>query len=158
MLHENPPFPQPDWPRCRSTLILNSTGYENRLARPRKRIQSLPILLYQSRKALPLYLQKNSAMASDELPTSTSAKREKLIGFSNWARWASLTKSMLIEKDVWDLVEIGPWPLPQNASRLWDHKKKEDWIAVGTADLIIREGVSDDLFNNIITIDNPQAM
>ena len=66
---------------------------------------------------------KNSAMASDKLPTSTSAKRKKLIGFSNWAQWASFTKSMLIKKDVWDLVETGLRPLQQNASRLWDCKK-----------------------------------
>ena len=146
------------WPRCRSTLIYNFTDDENQLARPRKCIQSFSILLYQSRKTLPLYLQKNSAMVSDELPTSTSAKREKLIGFSNWAQWASLTKSMLIEKDVWDLVKIDPWPLQQNASRLWDHKEKEDWIAVETAGRIIWKGVSDNLFNNIIDIDDPQAM
>ena len=65
---------------------------------------------------------------------------------------------MLIEKDVWDLVEIGPRPLQQNASRLWDHKEKKDKITVGTASCIIRKGVSDDFFNNIINIDNPQAM
>lgn len=42
------------------------------------------------------------------------AKREKLIGFVNWPIWAMLTKSMLIEKDVWDLVSIGPRPERQN--------------------------------------------
>ena len=65
---------------------------------------------------------------------------------------------MLIEKDVWDLVEIGPRPLQQNASRLWDYKEKEDRIAVGIVDCIIRKGVSEDLFNNIIDIVDPQAM
>lgn len=97
-------------------------------------------------------------MALDKTPTSTSAKREKLTGFSNWAQWASLTKSMLIEKDVWDLVETSPQRQQQNASTLFDHKVKEDQIAVGTAGRIIREGVSNNLFNNIIDIDNPQAM
>lgn len=57
-----------------------------------------------------------------------------------------------------DLVEIGPQPQQPNASTLFDHKVKEDRIAVGTAGRIIREGVSDDLFNNIIDIDDPQAM
>lgn len=104
---------------------------------------------------LPLYY---NTMASDETPASTSAKREKLTGFTNWARWASLTKSMLIENDVWDLVETGPRPQQPNASTLFDHRVKEDRIAVGTAGRIIREGLSDDLFNNIIDIDDPQAM
>ena len=97
-------------------------------------------------------------MASDENPTGSSAKREKLTGYVNWARWASLTKSMLIEKDVWDLVETGPRPQQQNASALFDHKTKEDRIAIGTAGRIIREGLSDDLFNNIIDIDDPKEM
>lgn len=62
---------------------------------------------------------------------------------------------MLIEKDVWDLVERGLPPQQPNASTLFDHKVKENRIAVGTAGHIIRKGVSNDLFNNIIDIDNP---
>lgn len=57
---------------------------------------------------------------------------------------------MLIEKNIWDLVEIGPQPYQLNASRLWDHKKKEDRIAVGITGRIIKEGVSKNFFNNII--------
>ncbi len=65
---------------------------------------------------------------------------------------------MLIEKDVWDLIETGPRPQQPNTSTLFDHKVKEDRIAIGTAGRIIREGLSDDIFNNIIDIDDPQAM
>lgn len=65
-------------------------------------------------------------MALNKTPTSTFIRREKLIGFNNWAQWASFTKSMLIENDIWDIVEINPQPLQQSASRLWDYKKKKD--------------------------------
>lgn len=98
-------------------------------------------------------------MASDKTSTSSSsAKRERLTGYSNWTRWASLTKSMLIEKDVWDLVETDPRPIKQNASTLFDHKVKEERIAIGAAGRIIREGLSNDLFNNVIDIDDPKEM
>lgn len=39
---------------------------------------------------------------------SSNSRRQKLTGFANWPQWADLTKTMLIEKDVWDLIEIGP--------------------------------------------------
>lgn len=59
---------------------------------------------------------------------------------------------MLIEKDVWDLVEVGP---RQNRP-LAEIKKNR--MAVGTATRIIKEGVSDDIFNNIIDVTDPQEM
>ena len=87
----------------------------------------------------------------------SSAKREKLIGFSYWPRWSALTKAMLIEKDVWNLLSVG-----QRAVRapnpLWDYQVKEDRMAIGTAMRIIQRGVSDDLFNSVIDLDDPQLM
>lgn len=62
---------------------------------------------------------------------------------------------MLVEKDVWDLIETGPRPEP---AAFWEQKSKENRMAVGTATRIIKEGVSDDIFNNIIDITNPQEM
>ena len=97
-------------------------------------------------------------MALNKLPNFIFAKKEKLIGFSNWARWASLINSILIEKDVWDLVETGSRPLQQNISKLWDYKEKEDRIAIETAGHIIKKDVSDNLFNNIIDINDLQAI
>ena len=65
---------------------------------------------------------------------------------------------MLIEKDIWDLVKTGLRPQQQNASAVFNHKTKEDQIAIGTTGRIIREGLSNDLFNNIINIDNLKEM
>lgn len=90
----------------------------------------------------------NSASADSSDPGNTN-KREKLVGFLNWPRWAALTKAMLVSKDVWDLVSVGPRQL-RNEGILWDHKRKEDRMAIGIATEIIQGGVSDDLFNNII--------
>ena len=56
---------------------------------------------------------------------------------------------MLISKDVWDLVSVGPRSIV-NEGALWDHRRKEDRMAIGIATEIIQGGVSDDLFNNII--------
>ncbi len=47
---------------------------------------------------------------AEELSNSNEnqAKREKLTRFANWLVWLGIIESMLIEKDVWDLVLIGP--------------------------------------------------
>lgn len=63
---------------------------------------------------------------------------------------------MLIKKDVWDLIEMGLQLCQSNNSRLWDHKEKEDQILVKTADQIIRKRISDNIFHNIIDINNFQ--
>ena len=55
-----------------------------------------------------------------------------------------ITKSMLIEKDVWDLVVTGPRPERQNPG-LFTKEVKEDRMAVGIARRIILEGVSGQL-------------
>ena len=88
---------------------------------------------------------------------NNSAKRGKLIGFSNWPRWSALTKAMLIEKDVWDLVSVGQRAV-RASNPLWDTQVKEDRMAIGTAMRIIQGGVSDDLFNSIIDLDDSQLM
>lgn len=64
---------------------------------------------------------------------------------------------MLIEKDVWDLIEVGPREPPV---KLWEKEKKikENRIAKGTASRIIKESVSDDIFNNIIDLTDPKEM
>ena len=85
------------------------------------------------------------------------AKREKLIGFANWPVWSGITESMLIEKDVWDLISTGPRP-PRENPGLWTKEIKEDRMAVGIAQKIIREGVSDQIAFNIMDLKNPKEM
>ena len=62
---------------------------------------------------------------------------------------------MLIEKDIWDLVEMGPRP---NPATIWEQKTKENRMAAGTATRIIKEGISDNIFNNIIDITDLKEM
>lgn len=64
---------------------------------------------------------------------------------------------MLIEKDVWDFIDISP---RKPLTKLWekDKKIKENRMAIGTATRIIKEGVSDNIFNNIIDIMDPKEM
>ena len=58
------------------------------------------------------------------------AKKKKLTGFANWPVWSGIIKSMLIEKDVWDLISIRPRSQCKNPG-LWSKEVKEDRIAVG---------------------------
>ncbi len=87
----------------------------------------------------------------------TQAKWEKLIGFANWPVWSGITKSMLIEKDVWDFVSTRPRPVRENPG-LWSKEVKEDRMAVGTAQQIIREGVNDQIVFNIMDLKDPKEM
>ena len=80
-------------------------------------------------------------MAEDNT-SGSQTKREKLMGFANWPIWSMITKSILIEKDVWDLVLTGPQPEHQNPT-LFSKKAKEDRMAVGIAQRIILEEVND---------------
>lgn len=96
-------------------------------------------------------------MADDLNSGGNQAKREKLTGFANWPVWAGITESMLIEKDVWDLVSSGPRPERQNPG-LFSKEIKEDRMAIGTAQQIIREGVSDQIAFNIMDLKNPKEM
>ena len=100
-------------------------------------------------------------MAEEPEPSNSGgnyqAKREKLVDFSNWPVWSGITESMLIEKDVWDLVSTGPRPERQNTT-LWAKEVKEDRMAVGIAQQIIREGVSDQIAFNIMDLKDPKEM
>ncbi len=64
---------------------------------------------------------------------------------------------MLIEKDVWDLISTGPRPVRENPD-LWSKEVKEDHMAVGTTQRIIREGVSDQIAFNIMDLKDPKEM
>lgn len=68
-----------------------------------------------------------------------------------------ITQSMLIEKDVWDLVSSGPRPERQNPS-LWAKEVQEDRMAVRIARRIITEGVSDQIAFNIMDLEDPKEM
>lgn len=63
-------------------------------------------------------------------------KRKKLTKFAIWPVKSDITKPMLIEKDVWDLVFTRPCYLP-NKPRIWAKKAKEDCITVVIAQQII---------------------
>ena len=71
-------------------------------------------------------------------------------GFENWPQWADLTQTMLEEKEVWDVVD-GTRAEPTTAPQIG---KKEKDNAV--ASKIIKQGVSSDLYTNIIRKRNPQ--
>ena len=58
---------------------------------------------------------------------------------------------MLVEKDVYNLIETDPIPASVG---IWKQKIKENWIAMGIAMQIIKECVNNDIFNNIINITN----
>ena len=76
---------------------------------------------------------------SDETYTNgTKAKRDKLTRFVNWPLWSILTRSMMIEKDVWDHISKGP----------------QEPIAKR----IITEGISDQLAVNIMDFEDPKKM
>lgn len=69
---------------------------------------------------------------SNSASAESDAKLEKLTRFLNWPCWSSLTKAMLIEKDVWSIVSIGPRQV-REPNLLWDFQVKEDRMVVGTA-------------------------
>ena len=64
---------------------------------------------------------------------------------------------MLIEKDVWDLISTKPWPQCRNPS-LWSKEVKEDCIAVGITQKIIRKGVSDQIAFNTMDLKDLKEM
>ena len=85
------------------------------------------------------------------------AKNEKLIRFANWPVWSGIIEFMLIEKNVWDLVSIRPWLQCDNPG-LWSKEIKEDRMAVGIAQRIIRKGVSDQITFNIMDLKDPKEI
>lgn len=82
------------------------------------------------------------------------AKQEKLNSFGNWLVWSGITESMLIRKDVWDLVSLKPRFERQNPN-LWIEEIKEDYMAVGTAQQIIEKGASNQIVFNIMDLKVP---
>ena len=88
-------------------------------------------------------------MATDSNDDRES-KQEKLKGFENWPQWADLTQAMLEEKEVWDVVD-GSRAEPTTAPQI---RKKDKDNAIATK--IIKQGVSTDLYINIIGERNPQ--
>lgn len=64
-----------------------------------------------------------------------------------------LTKRMVIEKDVWDL----PCAIRENPDPIWEEEVKEDWMAIGIAQGIIAEGVSDQIAMSIMDLENPRT-
>lgn len=95
---------------------------------------------------------------SDEIfTTGTQAKREKLTGFVNWPLWSMLTRSMMIEKDVWDLISKGPREPIANPA-LFGKEAKENRMAIGIAQRIITEGISDQIAVNIMDLEDPKDM
>ncbi len=96
-------------------------------------------------------------MAEESNNGGTQAKREKLTGFVNWPVWSGITKSMLIEKNVWDLVTTSPQP-PRENPGLWSKEIKEDRMTVGTVQRIIREGVNDQIAFNIMDLKDPKEI
>ena len=82
---------------------------------------------------------------------------QMLIGFVNWLWWADFSKAILIEKDVWDLIEVG-WQ--QSPDALWKQEKKikENWMTIKIVMRIIKKKISNNIFNNIINVTNPQEI
>lgn len=66
-------------------------------------------------------------------------------------------KSILMKKDVWDLVKTGLWPKQQNPG-LFLIEVKEDQMAVGIAWWIILEGVNNQIAFNIMDLEDPKEM
>ena len=78
------------------------------------------------------------------------SKREKLRGFENWPQWVDLSQAILEEKEVWDIVD-GSLADPTTAAQT-RRKEKDNAVALK----IIKQGVNDDLYINIIGEKNPQ--
>lgn len=68
-----------------------------------------------------------------------------------------ITRSMMIKKDVWDLISTGSHPKRQNPA-LFTKEVKEDRMTIGIAQRIITEGVRDQITFNIMDLENPRKM
>ena len=68
-----------------------------------------------------------------------------------------LTRSMMIEKDVWDLISKGPRE-PITNPALFGKEAKENRVAIGIAQRIITEGISDQITVNIMDLEDPKEM
>lgn len=66
-------------------------------------------------------------------------------------------RAMLIKKNAWDLIEKGPRQLPIALSER-KQKIKKNRMAICIATQIIKKGVNNDIFNNIINITDLQEI
>ena len=96
-------------------------------------------------------------MSDKTYTTGTQAKRDKLTGFVNWPLWSILTRGMMIEKDVWDLISKGPRQPIANPA-LFGKEAKDNRMAIGIAQCIITEGISDQIAVNIMDLEDPKEM
>ncbi len=96
-------------------------------------------------------------MSDKTYTTGTQAKRDKLTGFFNWPLWSMLTRSMMIKKDVWDLISTRPREPIANPA-LFGKEAKENQMAIGSAQRIITEGTSDQIAVNIMDLEDPKEM
>ncbi len=96
-------------------------------------------------------------MSDKTYTTGTKAKRDKLTGFINWPLWSILTRSIMIEKDVWDFISKGPREPIANPT-LFEKEAKKNRIAIGIAQRIITEGISDHIAVNIMDLEDPKEM
>ena len=69
-----------------------------------------------------------------------------------------ITKSILIEKDVWDLIATGSCPECQNPDLFTKEVKEDCRIVVGIARRIILEGVSNQIAFNIMDLEDLKEM
>lgn len=67
-----------------------------------------------------------------------------------------LTRSMMDEMDAWDLISVGPREAIQNLPRYSERKSRSNRMAVGIAQRIITEGISDQIAVNIMDIQDPK--
>lgn len=68
-----------------------------------------------------------------------------------------IIKSMLIEKDIWDLIATGLCFKCQNPG-LFTKKVKEDQMAIGTARYIILKYINDQIAFNIIDLEDSKEI
>lgn len=88
-------------------------------------------------------------MTNKQKNTFSSASYKKLKGFNNWPQWSDFTVTILIEKDIWDLIETGP---RRTKAIIWEQKTKKNCIAIKTVIKIIKKDINNNIFNNIIDI------
>ena len=68
-----------------------------------------------------------------------------------------ITKSMLIKKDIWDLVLLGSCFDCQNPT-LWIKKVKKSWVKVKITKHIITKSVSNQIAFNTMNLEDPKKM
>ena len=68
-----------------------------------------------------------------------------------------LTQSMMIKKDVWDLISTRPREPIANPA-LFGKEAKENQMAIGITQRIITEGISDQIAVNIMDLEDPKEM